>query len=250
MSQSKISNKQAPNPIGECPICFGSGPVVQVSAQCHWHEAACYRCLRQMYVTEAQKDAKNYPLRCFHPQCRQRIHPYELQSSNLIQSESEKKKHSQMHTEAKRLQKEAINGPIQVKHQALMEESKERRLAKVLERNKSRGLRTVHCPHCHVPSGVGIVAGNKVASCKKCHLDYFLSPNFPTYHALEKIQKDKFGANCGLGHCPKCGIVICKGDGCPHMVCGYCHADFRWTDAGVQIPRLAYPHPTEIHMWW
>jgi hypothetical protein len=250
---TKMKSKPRP-PTGqvvtECLICFQVGPVLSLSTECHWHEAACCQCLRHMLVTDAQTDATNYPLRCFHPLCQNSIHLHQLLQHNIIRSPLEIYLHKEHNARAKRAEKERMNAPIREKHEQLMRQHFERRLAKVISSNKKIGRKTVQCPNCEEPRGVASnLVSDEIHTCTKCKKEYLVSPYYATLHALQNIECDLFGCNDGFGRCPNCSILISKGEGCDHMTCLYCLESFDWSYV-VCCLDLARPVSEEIYLWW
>jgi len=222
--QSSNLQKDKDNyPVGECAICFETGPVVCMSSKCKWHAAACHKCLHRIYVTDAQKSAKSYPLKCFHPCCDQPVQAAQLGKHNLFATPAEEKKH----------------------HDMLV-------LSKI---EKTNGMRTVYCPNpkCVTPRGIKRVGEtDREYGCNNCKHRYLVSPFYATYRALDYMKSDKFGVNCGWANCPRCGIMISKGDGCSHMNCIYCGHDFDWYEAldkKCKTPHAIVPE-NEIYLWW
>lgn len=121
-SKNSTSRKAGTHPVGECTVCFKEGPVVCMSSKCKWHDAACHQCLHRMYITSAQKSAKNYPLTCFHPSCGQPVHAAQLEKFAIFASPAEARKHHEM----------IVHSKIQ----------------------NTEGMKTVHCPKCDTPRGV------------------------------------------------------------------------------------------------
>ena len=208
--------------VGECPICFETGPVVELSKKC-WHEPACRKCLRRIMVTHAQKDVQNFPLNCFHPQCRKPVHSEQLQKHNLLCTKDEIKKHYELTV-----------------------------LAKKRKPNFGDAL-TVRCPHCDHPRVLRetFLNGNTehCHGCNACHKTYSVSPFYATIRALENLKTDDGGCNAGWARCPSCHIVISKGGGCNHMFCVACNHEFDW-DKAQRRPPLARPPNDEIYLWW
>ena len=208
-------------PIGECAICFETGPLVCLSNKCKWHDAACRQCLHRVYVTNAQKSVKHYPLTCFHPLCDQSVQAAQMDKHRLFASPAEAKKHHGM---------------------------------LVLSRiDKTDGMRTVHCPKCDTPRGIRQLGDKeRKFGCDNCNARYLVSPFYATLRALENMKSDQFGINDGWGKCPGCGILISKGFGCDHMDCLYCGREFSWDV--VQKKKEEIKHARipegEIYLWW
>lgn len=208
-------------PIGECAICFEEAPIVCLSNKCRWHDAACHRCLHRIYVTNAQKSTKRYPLTCFHPLCDQPVHAAQMEKHNLFASPTEAKKH----------------------HDMLV-------LSKI---QKTDGMRTVHCPKCDTPRGIRKLGDkDRTFGCKNCKTVYLVSPFYATIRALENMKSDNFGINDGWAKCPQCGILISKGDGCEHMECVYCDHEFCWDEALEKKSEICHARvpEREIYLWW
>ena len=202
-------------------LCFKEAPLVCLSNKCKWHEAACHQCLHHIYVTNAQKSPKGYPLTCFHPLCNQPVHAAQLEKHSIFASADEVRKH----------------------HEMLV-------LSKI---QKTEGMKTVHCPKCNTPRGIGRLGDvDKIFGCRNCKSKYQVSPCFATIRALENMKEDNIGMNDGWAKCPHCGILISKGDGCDHMWCIYCNQEFCWAEAQEKNSRLLHARVPmdEIHLWW
>ena len=203
--------------LGNCPICFEAAPVVVLSKKC-WHEPACYACLRKVLVTNAQKDVRNYPLTCFHPQCQKPVVVEQLQKHGLLHTSEEVKKHHEL---------------------------------TVLAKKRKNSFLTIRCPYpdCDHPRLLPkkFLSSNfeRYFGCRACHNFYTVSPFYATLHALERIERD----NDGWARCPSCYMVISKGWGCDHMTCGACDYSFDWERA-LSRPPLARPPDDEIYQWW
>ena len=69
-----------------------------------------------------------------------------------------------------------------------------------------------------------------------------------TIAAVEAMGNDAFGRNDGWAKCPRCKIVISKGDGCDHMHC-VCGMDFSWSVARRKVPsgklKMAFSKPLQ-----
>eukprot|EP01083_Nonionella_stella_P002880 8250_1 len=160
------STRKSTAEVRECPICFKEGLVVCLSGKCKWHDAACQQCLHRVYVTNAQKSTKCYPLTCFHPQCNQPVHAAQLEKHEVFASPEEAKKH----------------------HDMLV-------LSKI---EKGNGVKTVHCPKCDSPRGIGKLGDkDKIFGCRNCNSRYQVSPFYATIRALESMKSDSFGINDG-----------------------------------------------------
>jgi len=79
-----------------------------------------------------------------------------------------------------------------------------------------------------------------------------MSPFYATIRALENMGSDNIGMNDGWARCPRCSILISKGDGCEHMWCTYCDYGFDWdvTQEKKRQIRHARVPEREIHLWW
>ncbi|KAL9182324.1 hypothetical protein ACHAXT_012976 [Thalassiosira profunda] len=219
---SECNDRKAPtNQIGECSICFKQTPLACMSTKCKWHAAACSQCLRRVYVSDAKKSSKNYPLRCFHPLCDQPVHASQLEKHSLFSSPSEVKTHHDM----------LIHARIE----------------------KAGGVfRTVLCPRCDTPRGLQLFDKDRVYGCANCKKKYWVSPDYVTIRTMENMKEDEFGTNDGWAKCPKCSILISKGDGCDHMWCVYCDHEFSWEEAQRRTNAIPFARPPdrEIYLWW
>lgn len=118
---------------------------------------------------------------------------------------------------------------------------------------KTEGMKTVHCPKCDAPRGVGKLGDeDKVFGCRNCKCLYLVSPSYAIIRALENMKSDKIGINDGWANCPGCNILISKGDGCEHMVCLYCDHEFYWDDAQEKKDKICHARvpDSEIYRWW
>lgn len=120
---------------------------------------------------------------------------------------------------------------------------------------KGNGIKTVHCPKCDTPRGVGKLGDkDKIFGCRNCNIAaaYQVSPYYATIRALENMKSDSCGINDGWAKCPHCGILISKGDGCEHMECANCNQDFCWDEALEEKDKIRHARVPdgEIHLWW
>lgn len=219
---NSAAKKITTHPVGECVICFKEIPLVCLSSKCKWHDAACGQCLHRIYVTNAQKSTKGYPLSCFHPLCDQPVHAAQLKKYNLFASPAEIKKHYEMLILAKN------------------------------QKEKANGVRTVLCPKCDTPRGIRKFDKDRVYGCDHCKCAYQVSPDYVTIRAMENMNEDDFGVNDGWAKCPNCSILICKGDGEDDMLCVYCDHDFSWEEAKSKTHAIPFacPPDREIYLWW
>ena len=210
----------------ECPICLEQRPVIKLLQSC-WHESACYDCLRRMLVTDAQKDIKNYPLRCFHPQCRLPVQDGRLRKLKLVQSEQEMTEHYRMTVLGK-------------KHLA------------------GDSSRTLLCPHCSHPRIIRskMCQGDKdqLLNCKRCSKRFTFIPMIATIRAVEAFGCDDMGQNNGWARCPSCNIIISKGDDFyeGEFVECFCGCEFDWAKTRERFEKypVAYPPYEELYLWW
>lgn len=224
-TKSSPVKKEPIHHIGECSICLKECPLVCLSTKCKWHDAACQQCLHRVYVTNAQKSAKNYPLTCFHPLCDQAVHAAQLEKHDIFATADEAKKHRDM----------LVHSKI----------------------NKIDWMRTVYCPKCVTPRGIGkneIGDKDKIFGCRNCKSFYQVSPYYATFRALERLEEDEVGGNYGWARCPnkECGIIISKGEGCFHMECTYCNTEFDWDEVQEDKEKIlhAIVPDKEIYLWW
>lgn len=184
--------------VNECQICCEIRPLVPLLNKCN-HAPVCHECLREIYVNQAQKNVSNYPLHCYHPLCRKQVHDVHLIKHNLIFSEKEFTKHYRL---------------------------------TVLSKAYSGSRDIVHCPQCDFPR---IVNMQDIVSCSQCKIAYEVTHDMhnnrlTTITAIESLKPDNMGRNDGWAHCPRCKIIISKGNGCDHMTC-VCGLDFSWIEA-------------------
>ena len=191
----------------ECPICCEYRVVVPFMKKCS-HPPACRNCLREIFVNQAQQHVSNYPLRCYHPDCRKPVVDEQLIRHGLVNSDKE-----------------------MIKHYRLTN------LSKVYADPFMK--RVVDCPECNEPRAVR--KNQTQASCRQCNKFYLIQHEgvtnlVSTIAAMESFKKDKFGRNDGLARCPRCNMMISKGGGCDHMSC-FCGHDFSWEFARHNQPR-------------
>lgn len=180
----------------ECPICCETRPLVALMKKCN-HPPACRECLHEMYVTQAQKDVKNYPLECYFPSCKKSISAPVLKNRSIFDTEHELKKHHRLTNLAK-----AYRGSGKI----------------------------VHCPHCDCPREVYRDMNVKCGQCRtRFEAHYEAHNKMTTIYAIEEFSRDSAGLNRGWAHCPRCKITISKGDGCNHMTCP-CGKEFYWDE--------------------
>jgi len=162
---------------------------------------ACYQCLRKIYVSLAHEDISNFPLKCFHPSCVRLVRETQLLKHHLVRSEEELAKHHRL---------------------------------SVLRKAYAGSKLVAHCPTCDHPKHLSSVQRLQGVICKSCKTLYEIEDQHTqlssTMEAVEKFGRDKIGINNGWANCPKCGLIISKGDGCDHMHC-ICGHDFSWYTA-------------------
>jgi hypothetical protein len=153
--------------VGECPICFETGPVVNLSKKCSWHESACFSCLRRIHVTDPNNGVHGLQLSCFHPQCQQPVTLALLTKHKLIRTPAETKKHHE--------------------------------LVVLSKMKKMTDPRTVYCPRCDFPKVFSAKPSgdDRSFSCKSCRGRFLVSPDYATIRALEWLEEDKAGMNDG-----------------------------------------------------
>lgn len=204
-------------PEKECGICFEYGPVVCLSQKtCGWHPSACQSCLRKWYTREYSPCSLT---KCFHPQCQQSVYENQLQKHGILGSAMELRKY---------------------RESVLL--------------SKTVGKKVVVCPHCSFPRAVygesrARGSPERSYSCRHCLQKYLVSFEIATILCLLTLPNDSMGRNDGWARCPGCSILISKGDGCSHMVCGCCGTDFCWSEATPKYP-LARPPPDQMYLWW
>jgi hypothetical protein len=198
--------------LSECVICCEQAPLIKLMKNCQ-HPDACRDCLRKIYVSNAQKDVKSYPLKCFDPLCRLLIRDICFAEKGIIENEKEMAKHHRLATLAKAYR---VPGSIPLHcpdcdHPRLVNKEKMR-----------FGLHVFTCLNC---------AGNFAADSTGAVLDEM------TVLVLEKLPADDYGQNEGWAVCPKCRVLISKGYGCDHMVC-ICGHNFGWEEAREAVKKL------------
>ena len=191
--------------VKQCPICCEERYLINLMKKCT-HEPACYQCLREIFVTQAQQNVSNYPLVCYHPECRKPIHDDLLIRHNLVSSDEELKRHYRLKT-----------------------------LGQVYADSERK--KVVYCPACEEP--IAIKSQTRL-TCRQCNTNFYVAPEgestrLTTIAAMEtSFTHDREGTNDGVAHCPKCNILISKGYGCDHMQC-FCGHNFSWESARKKI---------------
>mmetsp|Transcript_14698 Transcript_14698/g.22269 ORF Transcript_14698/g.22269 Transcript_14698/m.22269 type:complete len:330 (+) Transcript_14698:34-1023(+) len=185
----------------QCPICCEDRPLIALMKDCN-HPPACYHCLRQIYVIQAQQSVNNYPLQCYHPSCNKDVRDTQLKKHNLVRTEKELEKHYRFTT-----------------------------FAKVYKKSHQQ-YKVVHCPDCDTPRAVMKQESTK---CRNCRLKYLIAHDgvtneLTTLAVLQSMKSDSKGPNDGFARCPRCKIFISKGYGCDHMICA-CGQHFSWAEA-------------------
>lgn len=200
----------------QCPICCEDRPLIHLMKKCT-HEPACYECLREIFVKQAQENVSNYPLLCYHPHCRKPIHDALLIRHNLVISDEELKRHYRL-----------------------------KNLGKVYADSERKKI--VHCPTCEEP--IAIRTQTRLV-CRQCNTQFHIAPEgkstrLTTIVAMEtSFHHDNIGTNNGVAHCPNCNVLISKGYGCDHMQC-LCGHDFSWERAREKIKREFRNGPPRI----
>jgi hypothetical protein len=183
---------------GCCPICFEyKTNLLVLMKNCH-HPPACVQCLRELYIKQAQQNVQNYPLRCFDPSCTRLVRDTQIQQ--LARNQEEIKKHYRLC---------------------------------VLQKSYKCAQQVSNCPNCdhpyHVRRSKQRLSVRQVR-CRCCHTEYALpstDEKNSTIYVLESIVVDQKGINDGWCICPKCRMIISKGNGCDHIACPCgCHFSF------------------------
>jgi uncharacterized CHY-type Zn-finger protein len=138
------------------------------------------------------------------------------------------------------------------KHQGLMA------MAKMNRRyTRQDELLMVDCPNCEAsrifPRNTIFQSDqDREFACFTCHKRFTISPLYATIRALERMEADDSGRNDGWARCPRCSILISKGDGCPHMICGYCDHELSFDEAVDSVFKFPFARPSEneIYKWW
>jgi len=197
------SSASSPSPsrpsMQQCPICCEEvSSLTPLMKNCN-HPPCCQNCLREIYINQAQQDITNYPLQCYHPCCTKVVRDTQLVQHNLVRSDAELKKHYRFTT-----------------------------LAKAYRDTQKK--RVIHCPKCETPRVIGS-SQEIVIKCKECHTKYAAFNHYhTTIAAVEAFAYDTMGNNNGWARCPKCKMIISKGNGCDHMTC-VCGHHFSWNKA-------------------
>lgn len=202
---SKRDQSGSKQQIRDCPICFESQPVLCLMKACSWHDAACYECLRKIYIINAQKSARNYPLQCFHPLCSASIRAPQLLKHGLIRSNQEVTRHHHMNEMGK---------------------------------GSKSGSTTAHCPRCDHPrtyketNASDASAKSRVFCCRKCNKNFMVSPFCDIIKAMRNFGEA--GPNDSWAQCVECKMLISKAGGDDDTQCGACGAFFSWAEAQRQ----------------
>ena len=231
----------------ECSICFDNNcqNLVQIMNVCASHPPACYDCLRQHYIIHGQEDVSNYPLRCFHPDCDRIVHGSQLDKHGLFRSNDEKTRHYRLIELAKTYKAKAKRN---AQEESLSDTS-----------NRSDTVKVAHCPFCDHPRRFvdnqniqpmvrprARYESSRVFCCKNCTKRFAARDTFSeTINVVEAFKRDGIGGvSEGWVRCPKCQIIISKGDGCWHMTC-VCGEDFYW-DEEVEKKELGRKQTYEL----
>ncbi|CAB9525481.1 expressed unknown protein [Seminavis robusta] len=251
---------------GTCAICLEEDvALVRLFKNCQ-HALACSACLRQVYVRHAQKDVAQYPLRCFHPSCSKILQQTQLE--RLALDSAELSKHyrwtvlakSYQNPQSKVLHCPSCDHPRQTAQQALPTHDqlqtfscrscgstfglhhflagKEIR-SRVLDAKATQNERSLQAYRRRRAIGSTMdmqkflrranamffreMAKERINSSRATTVRQ-------TRRVLETLPSDGVGQNSGWTLCPRCRIVISKGDGCDHMRC-VCGWDFSWREA-------------------
>ncbi|KAL7564289.1 hypothetical protein ACA910_014352 [Epithemia clementina (nom. ined.)] len=214
-TESSVKKSEAPPSSCFCPICCeDSVPLISLMNTCRkLHDPVCYGCLRRLYVVDAQQSVTNYPLCCFHPNCKTPVGHVQLTSYRLVQSPGELTRYFRF-----------------------MELAKGHR--------GGEATATAHCPKCDHPRTFKSSGGpNRLFGCRKCHFEFVIPEHQSLVQAMEDLGTDEIGPNRGWAHCPRCKMLISKGDGCDHMTCGMCGNHFSWLEARARCGKYSDQNP-------
>ena len=196
--------------IGKCAICLDEKQTLRVMKKCQ-HPLACEDCLRETFVVQAQKNIWNYPLKCFYPSCNKLIGKTQIEL--FTRTEEELKRHYRF---------------------------------SVLGQSYRGSQQVVHCPSCDHPKHFHRPRNECKFACRACKTSYYVNVDGKTnerstIRAIESIKRDKVGRNDGWCRCPKCKMIISKGDGCDHIACP-CGQHFYFSE-WKQTSRTSNPQP-------
>ena len=190
-SKATYIDERKQSTLKACVICFDSKPVIPLMKNCN-HGMACYSCLRESFVVQAQQDVTNYPLRCFYPFCERIVTTDILLRHGILKTEDAIQKHYRLCV-----------------------------LAKALRGTQS----VVHCPRCDHPKH--FTSSGSEIQCRLCRekfqaidpASFKTTTEVSTIWAVSHFDADDKGINDGWARCPSCQMIISKGDGCDHVAC-------------------------------
>jgi len=144
-STEKQDQQQEKHEVGYCAICGGFKPLIPLTKQCRKrHGLACYECLRQRFVVQAQATGEScYPLQCFDSKC----------------------------CTAKCINRTIIRDVQLIKHGLVitpLELKRHYRFSVLAKAPKKANAQTAHCPHCDHPRTFQRGPAAKVFSCQQC----------------------------------------------------------------------------------
>ena len=204
-SENESIKKKTSNTVvvGTCSICFEeSVPLIFLMKRCReHHEPSCHDCLRRIYVVDAQQSISNFPLQCYHPNCKIPVRETQLVNHNLVKTKAELTRYFRFIELAK-------------------------------GHRGGTSMTTAHCPECDHPRSFKSAGGLfRVFACKECRYEFAAPDTQSLIQTLDGLPQDSVGHNDGWAQCPRCKVVISKGYGCDHMHCGMCGHDFSWSEA-------------------
>jgi hypothetical protein len=249
--------KQSSTNVGYCCICCEDrAPLVKLFHNCK-HELACRTCLRTIHIKQAQADVTQYSnlMKCFHPSCQLKLSDAQIQ--RLVNNQSEFTRHQRLSILSRSykipgsttVHCPSCDHPCQFTSKSLLSESSS---------NVGGKLHNFVCRTCRKVSWFTTdrttnqlkmldeqalqQERNRLAELRQVTLRFQKvmqrivkrkeKENFKNViKVIGEIQMDNVGRNDGWALCPRCKIMISKGDGCYHMTC-VCGREFHWERLG------------------
>ncbi|CDW74761.1 ring finger protein [Stylonychia lemnae] len=114
-------------------------------------------------------------------------------------------------------------------------------------------MRQCPAPDCEYSGFITSGYCSDKVQCKKCGLTWRDPENYSLSEKARQVIRDLLSFNSSHTTylrslileepCPKCGVMIYKNGGCPHMVCGRCKYEFCWNCLG---PYFHYKHQLQL----
>ena len=195
--------------LARCAICLEGKPLVRVMNKCR-HPLACHDCLRLQYVVYAQQSVRNYPLKCFWPECGRLLR--DVQVRRFVQGNRELERHYELEEYARYFRKQ--------EHARLLQ----KQAHTMLQHRRVRNLKTVFaCPACGHSNAIRPFGG-ETSTCNECSRVLVMDTI-----SREEIMSVLEAVGDMLVNCPACSAIIVREDGCDHMTC-VCEREFSFNE--------------------